>query len=55
VKRINPFETAYSQYRELTEMAQFTVDIQMKNLIFRRRINLLNVMHFLLTEPNPSS
>ena len=51
MKKINPFETAYEQYRRLSEKAQSTVDIQEKNLIFRRRINLLGVMQFLLTEP----
>jgi len=49
-KKINPFETAYDQYRRLTEKAQSTVDVQEMNLIFRRRINLLGVMQFLLTE-----
>lgn len=54
-KKINPFETAYDQYRRLTEKTESTVDIQEKNLIFRRRINLLGVMQFLLTEPNLSN
>jgi hypothetical protein len=55
VKKINPFDTAYEQYLRLTEKAQSTADMQEKNLIFRRRINLLRVMQFLLTEPNPSN
>jgi hypothetical protein len=50
VKKINPFETAYEQYRRLAEKAQSTNDVQEKNLIFRRRINLLSVMQFLLTD-----
>jgi len=54
-KKINPFDTAYDQYRQLTEKAQTTFDIQEKNLIFRRRINLLGVMEFLLTEPKASN
>jgi hypothetical protein len=49
-KKINPFETAYDQYRILTEKAQSTIDIREINLIFRRRINLLGVMQFLLAE-----
>jgi len=55
VKKINPFNTAYDQYRKLTEKAQSTDDIQEKNLIFRRRINLLGVMQFLLSEPKASN
>lgn len=55
MKKINPFDTAYEQYLRLTEKAQSTADMQEKNLIFRRRINLLRVMQFLLTEPNPSN
>ena len=55
VKKINPFETAYEQYLRLAEKAESAVDIQEKNLIFRRRINLLGVMQFLLTEPKLSN
>jgi hypothetical protein len=55
VKKINPFETAYDQYRRLAAKAESTSDIQEKNLIFRRRINLLGVMQFLLNEPGLSN
>jgi len=55
VKKINPFDTAYDQYLRLAEKAQSTIDIQEKNLIFRRRINLLGVMQFLLSEPGLSN
>ena len=54
-KKINPFDTAYQQYLSLAEKAQSTIDIQEKNLIFRRRINLLGVMQFLLPQPRASS
>ena len=54
-KKISPFDTAYQQYLTLAEKAQSTIDIQEKNLIFRRRINLLGVMQFLLTQPKASS
>ena len=54
-KRINPFDTAYEQYRRLAEKTQSTVDIKEKNLTFRRRINLIGVMQFLLTEPKLSN
>jgi hypothetical protein len=53
-KKINPFETAYDQYKILSEKAQSTFDVQEKNLMFRRRINLLGVMQFLISEPNLS-
>jgi len=49
-KKINPFDTAYEQYRLLSEQGKAVNDITEKNLNFRRRINLLGVMQFLLTE-----
>ena len=55
MKKINPFDTAYDQYLRLREKAESTIDIQEKNLNFRRRINLLSVMQFLLTDPNLSN
>jgi hypothetical protein len=55
VKKINPFDTAYDQYRRLAEKTKSTSDIQEKNLIFRRRLNLLGVMQFLLTESTLSN
>ena len=48
MNKINPFDTAYEQYKILTEKAQLTSDMQEKNMMFRRRINLLSVMQFLL-------
>lgn len=55
MKKINPFDIAYDQYRRLAEKAESTSDIQEKNLIFRRRLNLLGVMQFLLTETSLSN
>ena len=55
MKKINPFDTAYEQYRRLVDETVSTSDIQEKNLIFRRRINLLGVMQFLLSEPRASN
>jgi hypothetical protein len=54
VKKINPFDTAYEQYLRLTKKTLSTVDVEEKNRMFRRRINLLGVMQFLLTEPKLS-
>lgn len=48
--KVNPFDTAYEQYRLLSERSQSVDDISEKNLYFRRRINLLGVMQFLLSE-----
>ena len=53
--KINPFDTAYEQYRRLAEKTHSTIDIREKNLMFRRRINLIGVMQFLLTEPKLSN
>ena len=50
-KKIKPFDIAYEQYLTLTEQAKSAVGIQEKNLYFRRRLNLLDVMQFLLSEP----
>jgi hypothetical protein len=50
MKRINPFNLAFEQYRSLTEKTNTTNDMQEKNIILRRRINLLRVMAFLLLE-----
>jgi len=50
VKKINPFDTAYEQYQVVTTQMQSAIGVQEKNLFFRRRINLLSVMQFLLSE-----
>jgi hypothetical protein len=55
MKKINSFDTAYEQYLRVAEKTSSTTDIQEKNLIFRRRINLLSVMEFLLSEPQGSN
>jgi hypothetical protein len=48
--KMNPFEIAFEQYQELTEKTLTTSDVQEKNLLFARRINLLGVLDFLLSE-----
>ena len=50
MKKINPFDIAYEQYQWLSEKTQTAYDVAEKNLLLRRRINLLSVMEFLLLE-----
>jgi hypothetical protein len=50
MKKINPFNVAYEQYQKLAEKTRATNDIQEKNIMLRRRINLLGVMEFLILE-----
>lgn len=51
MKKINRFEVVYEQYQKLNEKLNLTADIQEKNLLFRRMINLLNVLEFLSSRP----
>ena len=50
MERTNSFDVAYEQYQWLADKTQTTMDIQEKNLLLRRRINLLSVMEFILLE-----
>lgn len=47
MKKVNPFDLAYEQYRLLKEKLKVTRDVQEKNVLFRRLANLLAVMEFL--------
>lgn len=53
MKTNKAFNTAYEQYRTLAEKTQSARDIKEKNLMFRRRINLLTVMKFLISRTEP--
>jgi len=46
-KKKKAFDLAFEQYKQLQEKLQATADMQVKNLIFRRLVNLLEVMQFL--------
>jgi len=46
-KKKKAFDLAFEQYKQLQEKLQATADMQVKNMIFRRLVNLLEVMHFL--------
>lgn len=47
MKEQRAFEIAFDQYRELRETLATTADMTEKNRIFRRLVNLLDVMTFL--------
>ena len=55
MRKINPFEVVYEQYRKLGTMLESTLDIEERNRLFRRMINLLNVMEFLIAQAEPST
>ncbi|MCM0084324.1 hypothetical protein L4X63_22320 [Geomonas sp. Red32] len=46
---MKPFDLAYEQYRQLKEKLNLTRDAEEKNLIFKRLVNLLAVMEFLIS------
>jgi len=47
------YDIAFEQYQQLKEELQATSDAKIKNLIFRRLMNLLNVMQFLNQQALP--
>jgi hypothetical protein len=49
MKKANPFVIVSEQYRHLKEKLESTHNVQEKNVIFRRLINLLGVMEFLIS------
>ncbi|HJV64252.1 MAG TPA: hypothetical protein VJ550_00820 [Geomonas sp.] len=49
-KRFKSIEIANSQYQNLKEMLKSCKDIEERNLIYRRMINLLEVIDFLNTQ-----
>jgi hypothetical protein len=53
LKKINPFDVAYEQYKLLKERLRATRDPQEKNLLFKRLANLLAVMEFLTSLNKP--
>jgi len=49
LKKLNPFDLAYEQYQLLKEKLISTGDPQEKNVLFKRLVNLLAVMEFLIS------
>jgi len=49
MKKINPLEVVQEQYQHLKEKLKSTCDIREKNILFRRLVNLVGVMQFLIS------
>lgn len=49
MKKINPFNLVYDQYKFLKSKLNLTRDLQEKNILFKRLANLLAVMEFLIS------
>ena len=49
MNNIKPFDLAYEQYQLLKEKLSSTGDPQEKNMLFKRLVNLLAVMEFLIS------
>ena len=52
MKKINPLEVVQEQYKNLREKLKSTHDIREKNVLFKRLINLVGVMEFLISVSN---
>ncbi len=53
VKKVNPLDLVHEQYQLLKEKLRSARDDREKNVIFRRLVNLLGVMQFLISINNP--
>jgi len=49
MKKINPLEVVQEQYQHLKEKLRSTHDPREKNILFKRLINLVGVMQFLIS------
>ncbi len=52
---INSFDYVHESYRQLLSKLETTSDIHERNILFRRLVNLLGVMEFLIIAQNVSS
>ena len=50
---MNPFDLAFEQYQTLKARLSSTGDPQEKNVLFKRLVNLLAVMEFLISLNTP--
>lgn len=50
MKTVRPFDVTFEQYNRLKEQLKNTADVKEKNKLFRRLVNLLAVMEFLITQ-----
>lgn len=53
MKKINSFDIVHGQYLNIKEKLKSTRDMQEKNVLFRRLVNLLGVMQFLISINKP--
>ena len=49
MKKINPLEVVQEQYQNLKGKLRLTRDVREKNVLFKRLINLVGVMQFLIS------
>ncbi len=49
MKKINPLEVVQEQYHYLREKLKSTQDVRERNVLFKRLINLVGVMQFLMS------
>ena len=49
MKKINPLEVVQEQYQHLREKLKSTQDVRERNVLFKRLINLVGVMQFLMS------
>ncbi len=49
MKKINPLEVVQEQYQYLREKLKSTQDVRERNVLFKRLINLVGVMQFLMS------
>ena len=52
MKKLNPFDLVYEQYQRLKIKLRSTNDPEEKNVLFKRLVNLLAVMEFLISLNN---
>ena len=49
MEKINPLEIVQEHYQHLKEKLRSTHDVRKKNVLFKRLINLVGVMQFLIS------
>ncbi len=49
MQKINPIEIVSEQYHQLKEKLKSTNNVHERNVIFRRLVNLLGVLQFLIS------
>lgn len=52
MQKFDPLEVVQDQYHQIKEKLRSTHDVREKNVLFRRLINLVGVMQFLISINN---